>query len=305
MAINTPFALPGHWYRGNTHTHTTASDGRLSLHERCAAYRQAGYDFLVVTDHRTVNDVTGLSSPDFLVISGIETHPANPFGGDLYHIVGIDVHERIDCSTLSANAVIAEINRQGGLAVICHPYWCGHSLLDLLPLDGYFAMEVYNDTCAGIGKAFSEQSWDELLDKAGPTFGLASDDCHGTAHDCFHGWTMLKAPALTLDAVKTALRTGAFYATTGPLFEDITFRDVETKDANGAPVMAQEITVTCSPVKSIMFKGRRSYGWRVLAPEGETLTTASFTIPPGAFHYLRVEVTDGQGKRAWSNPFWL
>ncbi len=39
-------------YKGNLHTHTTCSDGVRSPEEAIAAYREAGYDFLAITDHR-------------------------------------------------------------------------------------------------------------------------------------------------------------------------------------------------------------------------------------------------------------
>ena len=175
MTYSNPFAQPGQWYRGNLHTHTTGSDGALSVSERCAAYRAAGYDFLAVTDHRLVQDVSALSTREFLVISGSEVHPVNPRTGDYFHIVALDVHEEIATHALAVNEVIEAIHRQGGLAVLCHPYWCGLSLLDILPLTGYFAVEVYNDTCMGIGKAFSESTWDEMLEViSGRCWGLPS-----------------------------------------------------------------------------------------------------------------------------------
>jgi len=49
------------WYRGNTHSHSTESDGKLPMAERFGAYQEAGYDFLVLTDHRKVNDVSAYS----------------------------------------------------------------------------------------------------------------------------------------------------------------------------------------------------------------------------------------------------
>lgn len=304
MIYSNPFSQPGQWYRGNLHTHTTASDGALSLAERCTAYRAAGYDFLAITDHSVVQDVSAQSSPEFLVISGSELHPVNPRTGDYFHIVALDIHELIPCSDLSVNEVIDAIHRQQGMAVLCHPYWCGLSLCDMLSITGYFAVEVYNDTCKGIGKALSESSWDELLDNVGPVLGVAVDDTHGREHDCFHGWIMLKAPALTLDAVKTALRTGAFYATTGPCFEEVAIQESTTTAVDGAPATIRELTVTCSPVQSITMKGQRYYGWHIQSPDGESLTTARFQIPAG-MKYLRVEITDVHGKRAWCNPFML
>ena len=162
MLYTNPFQQPGQWYRGNTHSHSTESDGQLSIGDRFAAYRDAGYDFLVLTDHRKVNDVQAYTTPDFLAISGSEVHPDNPYGGDTYHFVAINIHERINCSEMHPNAVLDDIKAQGGEAVLCHPYWSGHTILDYLPLREYFAIEVYNDSCVGIGKEFSEQAWDDL-----------------------------------------------------------------------------------------------------------------------------------------------
>ncbi|MCZ6681393.1 MAG: CehA/McbA family metallohydrolase [Candidatus Poribacteria bacterium] len=296
MSNVNPFKQPGQWYRGNTHSHSTESDGRLPIADRFAAYREAGYDFLVLTDHRKVNDTSNYSEDGFLAISGSEVHPNNPYGGDTYHIVAINIHERINCAELHPNAVIAEIKRQGGEAVLCHPYWCGHTLLDYLPLRDYFALEVYNDTCMGIGKGFSESAWDDLLDRGGPVFGIAADDAHGTEHDCFHGWVMVKAPELTTDAIMDAFRTGAFYSTLGPEITDLTL--VEDADQK------KRVTVQCSPAQSIVFKGQRSRGRRIVAPEGELLTEAEYEVPSGT-KYTRVEITDEAGKKAWSNPFFF
>ena len=303
MSYSNPFTLPGQWYRGNLHTHTTASDGALTVDERCAAYRAAGYDFLAITDHQAVHDVSACSSADFLAISGSELHPVNPRTGELYHFVALDVHRHIDAS-LPAQQVLDAIHAQGGLAILGHPYWCGLSLLDILPLTGCFAVEVYNDVAMNIGKAFSESTWDEMLDNIGAVLAVAVDDCHGSEYDCFHGWIMLKAVELSLEAVKDALRTGAFYATTGPHFTDLAIAEVAVTAADGTPARARELTVTCSPVDSIVVKGQRYHGWRAQAADGESLTSATYRIP-AEMNYLRVEITDARGKRAWSNPVML
>ena len=288
-----PFQQPGQWYRGNTHTHSTESDGKLPIADRFAAYREKGYDFLVLTDHRKVNDVQDYSTSDFLAISGSEVHPPNPYGGATYHIVAINIHEPVNCAKMHPNAVLDDIKAQGGEAVLCHPYWCGHTVSDFLPLRGYFAVEVYNDTCMSIGKGFSEQAWDDLLDRGGPVFGIAADDAHGVTHDCFHGWVMVKSPELTLEGIMEALRTGAFYSTLGPEISDITVNPADKK-----------ITVKCSAAQSIVFKAECHRGRRVLAPEGATLTEATYQVPEDA-KYVRVEVTDETGKKAWSNPFFF
>jgi hypothetical protein len=158
-------------------------------------------------------------------------------------------------------------------------------------LHGYFAVEVYNDTCMGIGKGFSEQAWDDLLDRAGPVFGIASDDAHGTEHDCFHGWIMVKAEELTIDNIMQAFRSGAFYSTLGPEIKDMKLE-------------GKELTVKCSEAQSIVFKAQCSRGQRVLPSNGELLTEATYSIPESV-KYVRVEITDETGKKAWSNPLFF
>lgn len=295
MPYVNPFEMPGRWYRGNTHSHSTESDGRLSVPDRFAAYQDAGYNFLVLTDHRKVSDVSGCSREGFLAISGSEVHPENPYGGDRYHIVAINIHEPIADTTLSPNETIQAIREQGGEAVLCHPYWCGHTINDLSPLEGYFAVEVYNDTCMGIGKGHAEPHWDDLLDRVGPTLGVAADDAHGTEHDVFHGWIMVRSAALTLDAIMAALRSGAFYSTQGPTIEDLSL-----VESGGE----RKIVARCSPASSITFKAQRSRGRRVQAPPGGTISEAEYSLT-GSERYVRLEVTAPDGKKAWSNPFFF
>jgi hypothetical protein len=307
VSVN-PFQQQGNWYRGNTHTHTTESDGKLAPAARCASYREAGYDFVVISDHNKVTDVSGLSDDEFLAIAGAELHPANPHGGSIYHFVAINLRENIDAKTLSANEVIAEVKRQGGEVVLAHPYWSGHAITDYLPLQGYLAVEVYNHvTDRSIRKGYSEQTWDELLDRAGPVFGIAADDAHGKGEDSFHGWIMVKAPALTTEAVMAALRTGAFYATEGPQILDleIAVAEIAAADPTQPPVERRVVRVKCSPAKTVVVKGPGPFGRRVNAPEGQHLTEAELILPASPTKYVRIEITDADGKKAWSNPLFF
>lgn len=63
--------------RGNLHAHTTFSDGRHSVDEVVARYRELGYDFLAITDHDDrVNEDYWFRLPAgddrLIVLSGIE-----------------------------------------------------------------------------------------------------------------------------------------------------------------------------------------------------------------------------------------
>ncbi|MBI2192284.1 MAG: CehA/McbA family metallohydrolase [Planctomycetes bacterium] len=300
-----PFRTAGQWYRGNTHSHSTVSDGRLSIADRFSAYRDRGYSFLVLTDHGKVSDVSKESRTNFLAISGSEVHPENPYSGELYHIVAIDIHEPIRTERVHPNEAIEQIRAQGGEAVMCHPYWLGHTILDLLPIHGFFAVEVYNDTCQQlIGKGFSESTWDEVLEKIGPKFGIAADDSHGVDHDVFHAWINVKAPDLTMGSILQALKTGCFYSSLGPEIRDIEITPTQVKGRSGETIDTHRIHVWCDPVKSISFKAQRYRGSYVPAKDGGWVTEGEHVVQPGT-KYLRVEIAGADGKKAWSNPFFF
>jgi hypothetical protein len=101
---------------------------------------------------------------------------------------------------------------------------------------------------------------------------------------------MVKAESLSVDAILASVERGLFYSSTGPEIRDISIDD------EGA------ISVECSPVKEISFVSTPSLGMKYTA-EGEPLTSASYQGRPGET-YVRIEVTDYEGRTAWSNPIY-
>ena len=79
-----PFGKPGHWYRGNLHTHSTNSDGLKSPRDVCAHYRRRGYHFISLTDHFLasygfpISDTTPYRSDRFTTVIGAELHAPRP-----------------------------------------------------------------------------------------------------------------------------------------------------------------------------------------------------------------------------------
>lgn len=291
MNLVNPFERPGRWYRANLHTHTTTSDGEVSPAERARQYREKGYHVLAITDHGNTNDVAGLSTDDFLAVSGMETHPQCPGNGDPYHLVCLGIPHGFGFPEESdANTQIALVKAAGGEVIIAHPYWCGHNLNHLLPLDRAVGMEVYNATCSRIGKAFSSVQWDDLLAEGRALPGSACDDTH-RGRDIFMGWTMLRCESLTLASVMDAVRTGCYYASCGPTIED--FRMTDGK-----------VTVQCSPAAEVHFICARSSGLSLYADDGDLIQSADFTPSPGR-KYVRVEIVDHRGRHAWTNPIVL
>lgn len=293
MNWTNPFEMPGRWLKGNLHTHTTRSDGAVGVDDRIAAYRDAGYDFIALTDHCIVSNDAAKSTDEFLVIDGVECHARGLEEGEVCHVVGLDTPPGLPVGEpMLLDKIKHTLGEAGALMVLAHPYWSGNTVQRMLPvLDGMFALEVFNATTLGTGKGTSRVHWDDALDWGARVHAVAVDDCHGAEHDAFQGWVMVRATALTREAVMDALRKGAFYSTTGPRIEEVT-------------VIDGRIRVRCSPATSVTFVAQRYHGRRIVAEPRKRLHEAHYTLT-GEERYLRIEVWDNAGGTAWTNPMYF
>ena len=89
------FEIPewsGRWYKGNTHTHTTESDGDSSPEYVANWYRNQGYDFLVLSDHNVFTDPATLAhlvDDGFLLVPGEEV--TSSFENASVHVNGLNL----------------------------------------------------------------------------------------------------------------------------------------------------------------------------------------------------------------------
>ena len=301
-----PFAQSGRWYRGVFHCHTTNSDGGRSVDEVVTWYAEQGYDFLAITDHNQVTRVPArargrsVGGRDLVLVPGTEVDSGRTQLGEAYHILGIGLGEMIDVPrqvaarhALAAQDVIGALRRAGAVVFVAHPYWSGLVVDDLLPLDGVAGIEVYNaNTEADIAKGRSGVQWDDCLTRGKLFLGVANDDAHWRLPDYGRAWTMLRAETLTPDAIVQCLASGAFYASTGVVLEDVTF-DGDTASVRVAPPGAQEVHFVCD----------RRFGQRVIA-DGSPLLRATHTLR-GPERYLRIQVLSPDGRWAWTNPLFV
>ncbi len=288
MQFANPFKQKGLWLKGNTHTHTRASDGALTATEIGQAYGRRDYDFVFLTDHwkRTVPP-SGLPQKPLLI-------PAQELDftveGNIYHVVCLGLRSEWKGKGLltSWKALGRKAQNENAVLILAHPYWSGtrsEQLLAAAPV--FLGAEVYNTVCdMGIAKGYSGAHWDDLLDAGHQLAGFAVDDTHGAAN-IGRGWIMVKAKTCTAGAVMNAIRRGCFYATQGPEIKDITVR-------------GRKIEITCSPARRINFICNR-YNGCTLGTTGRLLTTAAWEVYKGPT-YVRVEIVDRQGRTAWSNP---
>jgi hypothetical protein len=311
-----PFALPGHWFKGSLHIHSTASDGKLTPDEVVAWYRSRGYHFLALTDHNVLSEArsfarSGLAN-DFITLSGIEVDGTDPLAGS-YHLVGLGLSkspnlELVDretgkqvanvpiyqCTNLPMQIAVICLRTAGGLVCLAHPYWSGQMSKDLLDLEGGFGLEIWNGGCeVDDAKGLSTVHWDDLLAAGRRLWGLAVDDAHWRSgfKDAGLGWVWVKAPALTQEAILNALEQGYFYASSRPQIHDLRLE-------------GGQVRVRCSPVLAIDFIGEGPHSRRITASPGETLTEVTYKLNDRQ-RYVRVACQDPHGRWAWSNPFFF
>ena len=279
----------GRWFKGNTHIHSTASDGGMGFAEIANLYAGDRYDFLFRTDHWVASRVAmDTAEYPLLWLDGIELHGTDSAGG-FYHVVGLGAFADLGASQ-DLTTAIAAVRQQNGLLILAHPFWTGNSLAEARR-HGFDGVEVYNHVCHWMnGKSEGRIHWNAMLAQTPGTLGFAADDAHlRPEHPGWNGgWIKANAAACTRDAIMAAIRAGNFYSTCGPDFLDIA--------AEGA-----RVTVRTSPVRFIRLVGPTWCGTQWRMDGGEPLREVAFDVPAD-WAYAYVEIEDELGRKAWTNP---
>lgn len=296
-----PFDKPGRFWRGNLHAHSTLSDGAQTPEAICRDYREAGYDFLALTDHFMekyafpIADTLPFRTESFTTILGAELHAGQIGNGTAWHILAVGLPDDFPATPASESgpALAQRAMAAGAFVAVAHPSWYALTEADVLSLGPVHAVEIFNGIAGGDNdRADSWPLLNVLLDRGYRYTAIAADDAHRKPGytDFSEGWVQVKAAENTPDALLAALKAGHFYASTGP----------EIHDVQVTP--GKSLTVRCSPAARIFVTGNNRQGRRVY---GDRLTEAEFDIAGLASPYLRVTVRDAQGKRAWTNPVWF
>ena len=316
-------------YKANLHCHSTRSDGRLAPETLKDAYKAEGYSVLAITDHERPTDHTALSDPDFVMLTGYEAYirttgsyafdrfapeihinlfardPHNtayvcytdaycnyekdPEARAAYKKVGSSEPRRYDVDYV--NAFVKSAKENGYICSHNHAFWSLESYDYLKGYEGFFSMEIYNNSANLInGTEYNAQLYDHLLRDGKRLFCHAADDNHNAAPfgspgcDSFGGFTMIMADELSYSSVFDALERGSFYASMGPKFHSITIE-------NG------KIRIECDPVRQLtVFLGGKAT-LRAHGSKESPVCFAEFDMPE-KYLYLRFDAIDFEGKHA-------
>ncbi|MCF2528810.1 phosphotransferase [Yinghuangia sp. KLBMP8922] len=267
--------------------------------ETVRIYREAGYDFLALTDHfrpeygYPLTDTRWLRTPDFTTLLGAELHAPVTEAGQQWHIIAVGLPLGFEAPEHGETGPeLARRARDAGAFIgMAHPAASLLTLADAESLDAAHAVEIHNALSAREDRGDSWHLTDVLLNRGHRLSAYAADDAHFQPQDppgCL-AWVQVRAESLDPDALLAALIAGHYYSSTGPELHDVALTD-------------GLVTVRCSPVRKILLTGCTP-GAQVI--EGDDLTHATLPVAMFGHGHCRVTVEDAAGGRAWSNPIHL
>lgn len=297
------------WFKGNTHTHTTMSDGDSSPQVVAQWYKNHGYQFLVLSDHNVFTNPAALQSlmdSTFLLIPGEELSAR--FRNKPVHVNGLnipwEIPEQYDSTlvgTIQKN--VDAVRAAGGVPHINHPNsrWAfNHEAL--LKIENNKLLEIFNghpfvNNFGGGGWPSMEEVWDHLLTKGKHIYGIAVDDAHNFQGEFApersnpgRGWVVVRAHSLDPREVVRNLEAGLFYASTGVTLDDVI-------------VAPRKIEIRIHAASDFRFRTEFiGSGGRVLY-ETE-VNPAVYTLTKKEL-YVRSKVTDSAGRVAWAQPVFV
>ena len=321
----------GHFYKVNMHCHTNISDGKQSPEEVKEWYKAHGYSAVCYTDHEVLIGHEDLCDDTFIALHGYEvaikqdlSRPTATFM-PVYHFnfVAEDQKNRIppryfvnnpsmpgdsrrwaqEHGTYDPNDTIETtkydkewindylkgVSEKGFLVTYNHPQWSLQNWSDYVGLEHLHAVEIINGGCRFLNDNTS-LPYEQMLRSGMRVVANGGDDNHNTG-GCGHGWTMIKAPELSYQALIEAYKKGDCYASEGPEILELYIED-------------GQIVIKASPAVSICLfsEGRCCY---VKADEKNLVTEARFAYNPQSFgSFFRIEVRDATGRKAFSSPYY-
>lgn len=302
------FQTGGMWLKGNLHTHTQNSDGRLTPEEVVAKYKELGHDFISLTDHRKYIYNKHLQSGDFILIPGFEID-LNPPGKNMCHHI-VAVRSKISGKNYpdghcfaypeykgmkTVQEAVDDLNAHDNFAFYCHPVW---SRLDLnefdgvIGLNGLIGMEIFNTGChLENNTGYSPAHTDFALRRGKMRYIFATDDCHHNKNDRGKGYIVVKADEKSEEGIADAVTKGRFYASRGPEIYDFGIKN-------------NEVYIKCGNVREIHFVAFDHLGCSFVGEKGEQRDSASCAVNEN-WIYVRAEIVDCNGYQAWTNPIFF
>jgi predicted metal-dependent phosphoesterase TrpH len=106
----------------DVHVHTIYSDGHDTPAEVCEQALGAGLDVIAITDHDTIEGARIAAEYACQLDGSLEVVVGEEVSTIQGHVLGLYLSRTVKAG-LTAEATVAAIHAQGGVAVAAHPYW--------------------------------------------------------------------------------------------------------------------------------------------------------------------------------------
>ena len=320
------FSDKGNWYKGNLHSHTVNSDGKLKPEESVRLFKEHGYSFLCFSEHDLYTDYRNeFDCDDFIILPGLEASVSLCEEGEngkrlkVHHIHGILGTKEMQKAAgdrafsqrefvkppkfikewdgaAAAQELTDYLRSRGCITAYNHPIWSRVTADEFIHTKGLWALEIFNyNTVNESGTGFDTTYWDLMLREGARIPGTATDDNHneGLFDDACGGYIVVKSPKLSHEDILENMIAANYYSSAGPEIHDWGVK-------NGVAY------VDCSPVYRIDFIAGNHVndgGTRLCKSYGETIGHGEYELH-GDETYIRVQCTDCYGRTAWSNPLY-
>lgn len=211
------------WVKGDFHSHSTHSDGSLSIEELVKNAIDRGLDFIFLTDHNKISGWETAKEEKFPLLPGIEF---TTFWG---HFTAFGITRYIEWDKITPEKGIREVSElvhsQGGLFCVAHPFTIGDPVCTgcrcIMDIDWDYvdAIEVWAGTFSRRRHENTEtlKLWRDLLNQGYRVVGIGSTDIH-SLKDIYPDvpMTFVLVEELSLRGILDGIKNGRVYVSRGP-----------------------------------------------------------------------------------------
>ena len=205
------------WYKGDTHLHTTNSDGNMTPEKLISECKKIGLDYMIITDHNYNTIKKSRFDGDMLIIQGQELTDepghVNVWGAKVPH----DPPHKLD--TVEDYKKLIDASREAGATISLNHPFCSNCPF-LLDKDEFKfdTVEVWN-TVQHSDNLKNMEWWHEQLLKGNKIMAVGGSDHHryyGPVSFLAVPTTYVLAEEKTADSILKAIREGRSVVTNSP-----------------------------------------------------------------------------------------
>ena len=304
------------WYKGDFHTHTVYSDGKMTRERNIESAKNQKLDFFVATDH---NIMTHYWPVDHEVVTFPGTELTSPLGHANFLFAEKPIFTNCGLEDMySEEGVnhIIECNKQNGLFSINHPFlspWAW--LLRETKLNSVISLELCNDPTYKDNTLATEEAltfWSLLLNDGYRITGIGGSDSHLLPEEKYPDatepsligdpGTYIYATSLGTEALKEGIQAG----------HAVISRDgfIEYK-VKGEALLPGDALSTKSGVLEVACERNAptTIQWivdgKIVKEDAAKTSNMPYDFEDDSYHWVRVDVRDENGQFiGTTNPFY-